>query len=238
MEKTNQIISSVREELIRNSDEKTKKSGEGFFKEPVKLYGVKSSVVHKISSENFRKLLDKDKATVFGLCELFWKSGMMEESFIACNWSYSVRKQFVPSDFDVFREWIEKYVTNWASCDTFCNHTVGEFVEMYPGYIEKLKKWTSSENRWMKRASSVSLIIPARKGLFLKEIFQIAENLISDKDDMVQKGYGWMLKAASQAHQKEVIDYVMTKKTTMPRTAFRYAIEKMPPELRTKAMEK
>jgi len=90
----------------------------------------------------------------------------------------------------------------------------------------------------MKRASSVSLIIPARKGLFLKEIFQIAENLISDKDDMVQKGYGWMLKAASQAHQKEVIDYVMTKKTTMPRTAFRYAIEKMPPELRTKAMEK
>jgi len=140
MEKTNQIISSVREELIRNSDEKTKKSGEGFFKEPVKLYGVKSSVVHKISSENFRKLLDKDKATVFGLCELFWKSGMMEESFIACNWSYSVRKQFVPSDFDVFREWIEKYVTNWASCDTFCNHTVGEFVEMYPGYIEKLKK--------------------------------------------------------------------------------------------------
>ena len=238
MEKTNQIISSVREELIRNSDDKTKKSGEGFFKEPVKLYGVKSSVVHKISIGSFKKLPDKNKETVFGLCELLWQSGMMEESFIACNWSYSVRKQFIPADFIVFRGWVEKYVTNWASCDTFCNHTVGEFVEIYPEFIEGLKQWTSSNNRWMKRASSVSLIISARKGLFLKEIFQIADNLLTDNDDMVQKGYGWMLKAASQAHQKEVYDYVMSKKTTMPRTAFRYAIEKMPPELRSTAMEK
>jgi 3-methyladenine DNA glycosylase AlkD len=238
MEKTNQIISSVREELIRNSDEKTKNSGEGFFKEPVKIYGVKSALVHKISSESFKKLPDKDKQTVFGLCELLWQSGMMEESFIACNWSYSVRKQFVPSDFSIFNRWVDKYVTNWASCDTFCNHTVGEFVEMYPEFIEGLKNWTSSKNRWMKRASAVSLIVPARKGLFLKDIFQISDNLLGDKDDMVQKGYGWMLKAASQAHQKEVFNYVMSKKTTMPRTAFRYAIEKMAPELRSKAMSK
>jgi 3-methyladenine DNA glycosylase AlkD len=55
---------------------------------------------------------------------------------------------------------------------------------------------------------------------------------------MVQKGYGWMLKAASQAHQKEVFDYVISKKKTMPRTAFRYAIEKMPVELRAIAMIK
>jgi 3-methyladenine DNA glycosylase AlkD len=55
---------------------------------------------------------------------------------------------------------------------------------------------------------------------------------------MVQKGYGWMLKAASQAHQHEVFKYVMDKKATMPRTSLRYAIEKMPPELKARAMAK
>ena len=74
--------------------------------------------------------------------------------------------------------------------------------------------------------------------MFLNDIFEIADILHSDKDDMVQKGYGWMLKAASQAHQKEVFDYVMRKKTTMPRTALRYAIEKMPAEMKKLAMEK
>jgi 3-methyladenine DNA glycosylase AlkD len=47
-----------------------------------------------------------------------------------------------------------------------------------------------------------------------------------------------MLKAASHAHQKEVFDYVMKKKSVMPRTALRYAIEKMPKELKDRAMEK
>jgi 3-methyladenine DNA glycosylase AlkD len=57
-------------------------------------------------------------------------------------------------------------------------------------------------------------------------------------DDLVQKGYGWMLKAASEFDQKAVFDYVMSKKDVMPRTALRYAIEKMPQELRTEAMKR
>jgi 3-methyladenine DNA glycosylase AlkD len=111
-------------------------------------------------------------------------------------------------------------------------------MEMYPELLSGLKRWAKSENRWVKRASAVSLIVPARKGKFLEDIFEIADILHSDKDDMVQKGYGWMLKAASSVHQQRVFDYVFRKKSSMPRTSLRYAIEKMPEELKTKAMAK
>ena len=47
-----------------------------------------------------------------------------------------------------------------------------------------------------------------------------------------------MLKATSEAHQNEVFEYVMKNKTRMPRTALRYAIEKMPKDLKMKAMAK
>ena len=232
------IIDDIRLELIRNSDEKTKISGERFFKEAVKLYGLRSSDLVRISKFHFKALEDSNKSHVFSFCEELWKSGYMEESFVACNWSYLVHKQYIPADFDIFDKWVNLYITNWAACDTLCNHTVGTLVEMYPELISGLKSWAKSENRWVKRASAVSLIIPARKGMFLNDIFEIADILHSDKDDMVQKGYGWMLKAASQAHQKEVFNYVMSKKTTMPRTSLRYAIEKMPAELKAQAMEK
>ena len=109
---------------------------------------------------------------------------------------------------------------------------------MYPEHLEDLKKWAKSSNRWVRRASAVSLIIPARKGKFLNHIFEIANILLLDKDDLAQKGYGWMLKAASQAHQKEVFDYVIKNKAIMPRTSLRYAIEKMPKELKAIAMNK
>jgi 3-methyladenine DNA glycosylase AlkD len=234
----NNIIENLRQELIKNANEKTRLSGERFFKEDVKLYGIKSADVSRISKEHYKNITDKSKSHIFSLCNELWKSGYMEESFVACNWAYDVRKHYEPDDFDIFEKWVSTYVGNWASCDTLCNHTVGTFVEMYPEYLSGLKKWAQSKNRWVKRASAVSLILPARRGKFLEDIFIIADILHSDKDDMVQKGYGWMLKAASEAHQIDVFNYVMRKKTTMPRTSLRYAIEKLPPELKAQAMAK
>jgi 3-methyladenine DNA glycosylase AlkD len=232
------IIENLRLDLIQNSDEKTKQSGERFFKEDVKLYGIKSAVVSRIGKDHYNAIPDKSKSHIFSLCDELWRSGNIEESFVACNWSFNVRKYYEPDDFEIFERWVNNHVSNWASCDTLCNHTVGTFIEMYPSFLSGLKNWAKSGNRWVKRASAVSLIVPARKGKFLEDIFEIADILHSDKDDMVQKGYGWMLKAASEAHQEEVFDYVFSKKTTMPRTSLRYAIEKMPRELKTKAMSK
>jgi 3-methyladenine DNA glycosylase AlkD len=232
------IIEKIRKELKKNADEKTRFQGEKFFREKVKMYGLKSAQTEHIGKEFYKTLPDKSKSLIFQYCEELWESGYMEESFIACNWSYNVREHYEPSDFEVFGKWVNQYVANWASCDTLCNHSVGTLVEMYPALIPGLKKWAKSKNRWVKRASAVSLIVPARKGMFLDDIFEIADILHSDPDDMVQKGYGWMLKASSQAHQEEVFDYVMRKKATMPRTSLRYAIEKMPRELKARAMAK
>jgi 3-methyladenine DNA glycosylase AlkD len=127
-----EIINKIREVLIKNADEKTRLSGERFFKEDVKLYGIKSANVSRISKEHYKNITDKSKSQIFSLCNELWKSGYMEESFVACNWAYNVRKQFEPDDFDIFEKWVSTYVGNWASCDTLCNHTVGTFVELYP----------------------------------------------------------------------------------------------------------
>jgi 3-methyladenine DNA glycosylase AlkD len=234
----NSIIENLRLDLIRNADEKTKLSGERFFREDVKLYDIRSAIVSLIGKDHYKRLADKNKSNVFSLCDDLWKSGFLEESIIACNWSFYVRKNYKPADFEIFERWINDYVTNWASCDTLCNHTIGSFIEIYPNFLTGLKRWAKSQNRWMKRASAVSLIVPARKGKYLEDIFEIADILHSDKDDMVQKGYGWMLKVASLAHQQEVFNYVMNRKATMPRTSLRYAIEKIPQELKDRAMAK
>ena len=234
----NDVIDVLRMRLSEKADEKTRISGQRFFKEKIKFYGVKSTEVRKISKEMFKSLKEKTKEEIFDLCELLWQSGYMEESFVVCHWSYALKKSYTPADFEIFKKWIDTYISNWASCDTFCNHSMGEFIELYPQYLSELKKFTASKNRWLRRASAVSLIVPARKGMFVDSIFEISDMLLTDKDDMVQKGYGWMLKAASKHHQQKVFDYVVKNKATMPRTALRYAIEKIPKEMRVQAMSK
>ncbi len=233
-----QVIERLRKELRQSSAPATKASGEKFFKEDVKLYGLTMPVVERMAKTYYGEIRQLSRHDIFELCEELWRSGYLEEAVVACNWSYAVRNQYGPEDIKVFERWVSEYVSNWAACDTLCNHTIGALVDMYPALAASLKDWARSENRWMRRAAAVTLIIPARDGRFLDAVFAIADILLVDADDLVQKGYGWMLKAASASHQREVFNYVMRNKAVMPRTALRYAIEKMPSEMKLRAMAK
>jgi 3-methyladenine DNA glycosylase AlkD len=234
----NSLITEIRKQLRAMGSEEIMNKSQRFFKEDIKTYGVKNPVVHKLARETYKKIDPLTKENVYAHCEVLWQSGYNEEALMACDWSYYIKKQYEPKDFEHFEKWIDAYITNWAACDTFCNHTVGAFIKKYPDHISRLKTMTTSDNRWMRRAAAVSLIVPARKGTFVEDILEIAKLLLTDTDDMVQKGYGWMLKEASKKHQQEVFDFVIKHKTTMPRTALRYAIEKMPKEFKAVAMEK
>jgi 3-methyladenine DNA glycosylase AlkD len=232
------VVSQVRQELQKNINPDTKGYSRSFFKEEIKSLGIKTPVVNEISKKFFHQIKHLGKDTIFEYCEELLKSDYIEEAVVAFRWSDFLKKRYMPEDFAVFERWLSTYVSNWAECDTLCNHTLGTFVEKFPEYVEKLKEWTQSQNRWLKRGAAVTLILPARKGLFLDDVLEIADKLLHDKDDLVQKGYGWMLKEASKKHQQQVFDYIIKNRATMPRTALRYAIEKMPPDLRKEAMKK
>ncbi len=232
------VLTGIRKELKSHADPEIRKTSQRFFKEEISCYGMKTATVIAIAKKYWKEIKNRPKPEIFDLCEELYKSGYMEESFIVSEWAHALSGNYEREDLAVFRHWIETYITNWASCDGFCNHTMGDFIEQYPEYIEELKRWTKSENRWMRRAAAVSLIVPAKHGKFLSESIAIADLLLSDGDDMVQKGYGWLLKEASRKHTDDVFRYIQKNKKVMPRTALRYAIELMPKDLKAEAMKK
>jgi 3-methyladenine DNA glycosylase AlkD len=232
------VLTQIRSDLKATTDSKTQKSFQRFFKENVKYYGVKTETVGKIAKKYWPRVKTFDKPTIFALCEELYRSDYTEEAFIVSFWLPEYIDNLEPSDLATFKQWIERYINNWAKCDGFCNHTIGDLIQKYPQTIGEVKSWAKSENRWLKRASAVSFIVPAKKGLFLQDAFEICDILLTDEDDMVQKGYGWLLKEESRKHQEKVFDYVVKNRKVMPRTALRYAIELMPRELKQEAMKK
>ena len=233
-----EILARLRADLRANADEKSIANYQRYFKETVKFYGLSMSGANKIAVNYWKEIKSLSKPEIFALCEDLFKSDYSEEAAVASDWAPRLTNQFAPADLALFKRWIDSYLNDWAKVDGFCNHTVGNFVQKYPASITEIVSWTASSNRWLKRASAVSLIIPAKKGLFINEIFTISDHLLTDKDDMVQKGYGWMLKEAYKQHQDAVYQYVLKHRPDMPRTALRYAIEKMPPEMKKEAMKR
>jgi 3-methyladenine DNA glycosylase AlkD len=230
------ILSAVRRELNAAADPETLASFQRFFKEGVTAYGLKTADMRRVAARFWKDVKDFPKPDLYRLCDELFASGYYEEGVVAILWAERLAPRYDEGDFRVFERWLNVYVHNWAHCDTLCNHPVGTLVMKYPAFLGDLKRWTASPNRWVRRGAAVSLIIPGREGRFLEDIFEIAGRLLPDNEDLVQKGCGWMLKAAAEAHQDEVFNYVMAHRAEMPRTALRYAIEKMPAARRKAAM--
>ncbi len=210
-----------------------------FFKEKLEEpVGLKTPVLRLVSNRCFRELRDLSPKEILRLADRLLASGERYARFFAFEWSGKIRDDFTTSDFSLFQRWLKKYVDNWGACNHFCSTTIGPLLQLYPELVSKTESWARSRNRWSRRAAAVCLIRPVREGILLDQVFARADTLLIDSDDMVQKGYGWMLKEAANIFPKEVFEYVMAHKDQMPRTALRYAIEKYPAQKRKQAMRR
>ena len=231
------LIQSVQRELEENIDKKYQKISKTFFKEKTNGLGVRIPIVRKIATKYYPEIKNLVKKDIWNICEQLLKK---EDEFktIAFDWSFRQKENFTKKDFEIFKNWSEKYVSNWSTCDDFCTHSLGFLLFKFPELTIKTKKWAYSKNRWLRRATSVVLIYSLRKDKLLKEAFEVADILLEDEDDLVQKGYGWALKEAGNLQEEKIFQYIIKNKNKMPRTALRYAIEKMPAKLKKKAMKK
>lgn len=120
-------------------------------------------------------------------------------------------------------------INNWDLVDLGALHAIGAYLIDKPKDI--LYKLAVSENFWERRTAIVATAQFIRKGK-LDDAFAIAEILVHDKEDLVHKGTGWMLRFAGDKDRKRLLAFLDKYATTMPRTLLRYSIEKLEPELR------
>ena len=240
------ILLELRKELASQADPHIRASAQKFHKNEILSYGIKTPKLRKIIATYYQQVKKENNGAVLRGCEELLKSGYQEEAFIAFDWSYRIRKKYTVKDFATFERWVKNYIDSWSKCDDLCVHTISYFVASYPKQtIPKVKQWSKAKNMWVRRAAAVAFITTVKKNGIsfygtqanLQHIFDVAKNLMPSSEDLVQKGYGWMLKAASVLHQKPVYDFVLQHEKEMSRTAFRYALEKMPKEWRVQAMK-
>lgn len=198
---------------------------------------VVTADIRKLSARLYKDVKEKNIDNVLSLCEELLEEHSWGLGVIAFDWAYRVKAQYTEDTYEIFYSWLKKYVRGWGDCDDFCTHAFGELLRRYKTLFSKVKDWTKDEDFWVRRASAV-ILIPAVLHNDYEGIdpFAISDSLLADKHDLVQKGYGWMLKSVSQVDAEAVIRYLMDNHDRMPRTAYRYALEKYDGETRRKLM--
>ncbi|HLD81619.1 MAG TPA: DNA alkylation repair protein [Patescibacteria group bacterium] len=240
------IVADIRNDLAIHALPHGKSATQQWYKEKIKCYGVATPTVRKIAAKHFRTLEQENQPLIFRVCEELLRSGFNEESIIALSFATRTQERHTLEDFEMFESWLKKYVDNWSKCDDLCLHIMNFYLSHHPGIMKQIKSWTRSNNQWVRRAAAVSFITSMKingttsygvaKG-HINDVFAVAMLLMDDKRDLVQKGFGWMLKAASVTEKKKVYNFLIKHEKNMSRIAFRYALEHMPPSWRKKAMK-
>jgi len=114
-------------------------------------------------------------------------------------------------------------INNWDLVDVCAIYVVGGYLFDKPRKV--LYKLARSKNMWERRTSIVSTAYFIRQR-DLDDTFNISELLLGDKEDLIHKATGWMLRFAGDKDRARLISFLDEHAATMPRTALRYAIEK------------
>ena len=124
-----------------------------------------------------------------------------------------------------------KFVNNWDLVDLSSDKIIGGYLIDKPKEI--LVKFANSENIWEKRIAIISTYNFIKNNKF-KDSLKIAEILVNDKNDLIQKAVGWMLREIGNRNKEQELKFLKKYYKKMGRTALRYALEKFPESLRKK----
>ena len=124
-----------------------------------------------------------------------------------------------------------KYINNWDLVDVTADKIVGKYIEENPKEIKILDKFVISKSMWERRISVMSTFAFIKSGSFDKTL-EIVEKLMGDKEDLIHKATGWMLREIGKRDMNVEEKFLKKYYKQMPRTMLRYAIEKFPEDLR------
>jgi 3-methyladenine DNA glycosylase AlkD len=125
------------------------------------------------------------------------------------------------------------HVNNWDLVDLSARELVGYHVARNgTRVIERLARSTSL---WERRIAMIATFYGIPRSDFAPALL-IAERLLDDEHDLIHKAVGWMLREVGKRDVEVLRAFLSVHATQMPRTALRYAIERLPPNERKRIL--
>ena len=230
-------VTRLKRELRELADPATRASQQRFSKEPLRSIGVRTPDVRRLAgaaATEYRRI-GSSFDQVLAIADRLWRSGILEERSLAILLLSKFKRHMDRSHWSHFEAYVDT-LSNWGETDGLCGLVLAPLLEIDPELVARLKSWTRSSNRWRRRAAAVALVPAARRGQHHDSAYDICDRLADDRDDLVEKAVGWLLKEISRTQPQKVIDYLLQNRQRLSRTTIRYAVEKLPETLRARVL--
>ncbi len=209
-----------------------------FFKEQVRSHGWRSADLRKAAARMRRAILaHAGPDYLLQVADKLFRGRVVEEKAMAVLLLEKSLPEFSEREFRRLEGWLDR-VSHWDDHDALVHVLLGPLLVADPRRARLALRWANSKNRWRRRAAAVVLIRGTRKEMFEREIRRVSSLLLQDKDEMVQKGLGWLLREWAKKSPRRALPYLLRIRARAPRRVLRTACEKLTAEQRTQVLAK
>jgi 3-methyladenine DNA glycosylase AlkD len=207
-----------------------------FFKEEIKSHGWYTADLRRAAVRS-RRELKKEHGLDFliKVADRLFSGSVLEEKIVAVFLLEKLDGEFGDVEFKLFEAWLDR-ISSWADHDALVHDLIAPMIASTPARVRTVFRWAESPDRWHRRAACVALIRGSRAKKFFPEITKLSDFLLADKDDMVQKGLGWLLRETAKFDAKRTVPYLMKIRGRAPRLVLRTACETLPPIVRKRIL--
>jgi len=232
------VATQIRRTLKDGGSAEHAKGVQWFFKEKIKSRGWYTGDLRR-AAVSARKEIRKEHGLDFLLqvADKLFSGPVLEDRNFAVLLLEKLTDEFGDAEFRLFESWLPR-ISSWADHDALVHYLIAPMVAAKPARARNTFRWAKSRNRWHRRAACVALIQGTRRRMFFPEIIRLSNLLLSDEDDMVQKGLGWLLRETAKADRKRTVPYLMKIRGRAPRLVLRTACETLPSSAREKILAK
>jgi 3-methyladenine DNA glycosylase AlkD len=199
-----------------------------FFKDEIKSHGWYTAKLRSAAVLCRRKIQEE-----FGLqflvqvADKLFTGRVLEEKVFAVFLLEKLTKEFGDAEFRLFESWLPR-ISSWADHDGLVHYLIAPMIAAKANRAARVFRWAKSPDRWHRRAACVALIQGTRQKMFFADIKRLSNLLLSDDDDMVQKGLGWLLRETAKADAQRTVPYLTSIRERAPRLVLRTACETLP----------
>jgi len=207
-----------------------------FFKEEIKSRGWYTAELRRVAVR-FRRTIIREQGTTFliTVADKLFQGPVLEEKVFAVFLLEKLVDQFGEDEFRLFEAWLSR-ICSWADHDAVVHDLIGPMIVAKASRVKSVFIWAKSPSRWHRRAACVALIRGTRRKMFLPRIKRLSNLLLYDKDDMVQKGLGWLLRETAKYAAPMAVPYLLEIRTRAPRLVLRTACETLSAAARKKIL--
>src|SRR5271167_2482192 len=197
------IASHIRRVLLDGGSAPHTEEVQRFFKHEVQSRGWYTGELRKVA-KRFRRTIIAENGLPFLLqvADQLFRGEVLEEKNFAVFLLQDSVGEFGQPEFKLFESWLDR-VTTWADHDALVHYLIGPMIAANRALLSRPPRWAKTRKRWHQRAAAVSLVHSTRQHKNFNSIQQTTGMLLGSKDDMVQKGLGWLLREAAKANPEQ-----------------------------------